>query len=133
MTPRLLFDLADLAGRILIAALFIWDAWVIVTSYDATLAYMATRNVPAIGLPPALLVQLVGGILIAVGWQTRLAALALAGFCFATALIFHSPVGEMAEKIQFWKDLAIAGGLLTLFAGGAGRFSLDQRRRAPIV
>jgi putative oxidoreductase len=122
-------DAADLLGRLFLAALFLWDVWIIVPSYGATASYMEQNGVPGLLLPLVLLTQFAGGLLVAIGWQARLAALALAGFCLMTALMFHSPSGEMAERIHFWKDLGLAGGFLVLFAHGAGRYSLDGRFR----
>ena len=49
----------------------------------------------------------------------------LAGFCIATAVLFHIKLGNRNELLHFEKDLAIAGGLLVLFAHGAGRWALD--------
>jgi len=80
-------------------------------------------------LAPALLLHVGGGLLILIGWQTRLAALALALFCIATALIFHTQFDNPNEQIHFWKDLAIAGGFLLLLAHGAGVYSVDARQR----
>jgi putative oxidoreductase len=88
--------------------------------------------VPPLLLVPALILQVAGGLLVAVGWNTRLAALALSLFCISTALIFHNQFGDSNEEIQFWKDLAIAGGFLVLAARGAGTFSLDSYlKKAP--
>jgi putative oxidoreductase len=119
----------DLIGRLLLAALFLYDGWIVVNNYGATADYLAQFGVPPLMLVPALILQVVGGLLIAVGWNARLAALALSLFCISTALIFHSQFGDPNEAIQFWKDLAIAGGLLILAAHGAGAFSLDSHLR----
>lgn len=119
----------DLLGRLLLAALFVTDVWTIVNNYGATADYLAQFGVPPSLLPLAAALQLAGGLLVAFGWQTRLAALALALFCISTAVIFHSQSGDPNEAIHFWKDLAIAGGFLVLAAHGAGAFSLDARRQ----
>lgn len=119
----------DLLGRLLLAALFVTDVWTIFNNYGATADYLAQFGVPPMLLPPAILTQLGGGLLVAIGWQTRLAALALALFCLSTALIFHSRLGDPNEAIHFWKDLALAGGFLVLLAHGAGAYSLDARLR----
>jgi putative oxidoreductase len=129
MTRNLVFNFAGLLGRLLLAALFIWDGFLVLSSYSQTVDYMESNGVPGLLLPLALIVQLGGGLLILIGWQTRLAALALAGFCLITAVKFHTPVGDMNERIHFWKDLGLAGGFLVLFALGAPSFSLDARSR----
>jgi putative oxidoreductase len=116
----------DFLGRLLLAALFLYDGWIVVNNYGATADYLAQFGVPPLLLIPALILQVVGGLFIAVGWNTRLAALALSLFCISTALIFHSQFGDPNEAIHFWKDLAIAGGLLILAAHGAEAISLDS-------
>lgn len=117
----------DLVGRLLLAALFLYDGWIVINNYGVTADYLAQFGVPPLLLVPALILQVAGGLLIAVGWNARLAALALSLFCISTAVIFHNQFGDPNEAIQFWKDLAIAGGLLILAAHGAGAFSLDSR------
>jgi putative oxidoreductase len=117
---------AELLGRLLLAALFLFDGWLVINNYGATADYLAQFGVPPLLLVPALILQVVGGLLIVIGWNTRLAALALSLFCISTALIFHNQFGDPNEAIHFWKDLAIAGGFLVLAAHGAGAFSLDS-------
>lgn len=129
MDRNKLFASLDLLGRLLLAALFVTDVWTVFNNYGATADYLAQFGVPPLLLPLAIATQLGGGLLVAIGWQTRLAALALALFCMSTALIFHSQSGDPGEAIHFWKDLAIAGGFLVLLAHGAGAFSLDARLR----
>jgi len=118
-------NLALLAGRIALAALFIYDATVMVRSWEPTAAYMASYGVPTFLLPAAALFQFVGGVFLVLGHWTRLTALAFAGFAAATAVIFHLPDGN---AIQIGKDIAIAGGFLALAAAGAGRWSADAYR-----
>lgn len=125
-------DAALLAGRVLIAAVFVYDATIIARFPDATIGYMEQFGLPGMLLWPTALFQLAAGILVVVGWQTRLAALAFAGFCLATALIFHRNFADTTEAIQFGKDVGLAGGFLFLAAAGAGRWSLDAQRATAI-
>jgi putative oxidoreductase len=119
----------NLIGRVLLVAIFLPEAWVKIRGYDAAVAYMARFGVPGALLPLAIAVEIAAPILIAVGWQTRLAALALAGFCFATALLFHADFANPNQVLQFWKNLAMAGGFLMLAANGAGAWAFDARKR----
>jgi putative oxidoreductase len=119
-------NLSGLAGRLLLAALFLVDGRAIIANYGGTADYLAQNGVPPRLLPVALATILVGGLLIAAGCWTRAAALALGGFCISTALLFHLEFSDFNEQLHFWKDLAIAGGFLVLFAHGAGRFSVDH-------
>jgi putative oxidoreductase len=123
---------AALVGRILLAVIFILSGFSKITGYDGTAAYMATK-LPMVGvlLPLTILVELGGGILLAVGYKARWAALALAGFSILAALVFHNfwaveAAQKMGQQINFMKNIAIAGGMLVVFAFGAGRYSVDK-------
>jgi putative oxidoreductase len=126
-------DAAALAGRLLLAAIFLHEAVAKLMGYPAALAYMQTFGVPGQLLPFAIAIELSCGLLILLGYQTRAAALILAAFCVAAAVLFHTKFGDRNQLLHFEKDLAIAGGLIVLFAHGAGFWSLDAiwRRKAP--
>jgi putative oxidoreductase len=125
-------EVAALLGRLLLAAIFLHEAYAKLTAYSAAVAYAEAFGVPGQLLPLAIAAELGGGLLIAIGYQTRAAALVLAGFCVATALLFHVKLGNRNELLHFEKDLAIAGGFLVLFAHGAGRWAIDAlRKRKP--
>jgi putative oxidoreductase len=119
---------AALVGRALLAAIFLHEAVSKLTAYSAALAYMRAFGVPGELLPFAIAVELGCGVLILCGYQTRAAALVLAAFCLATAVLFHRNLGDRNQLLHFEKDLAIAGGLLVLFAHGAGAWALDALR-----
>jgi putative oxidoreductase len=118
-------EAAALAGRLLLAALFLHEAWSKLTAYSVALAYTQAFGVPGQLLPLAIALELGCGLLILCGYYTRAAALLLAGFCVATAVLFHSKFGDRNQLLHFEKDLAIAGGLLMLFAHGGGAWALD--------
>ncbi len=121
-----------LIGRVLIAVLFIYDATLMVRFADANAAYMEQFGLPGQLLYPTAMLQFAGGVLVLIGAWARLAALALAVFCLATALVFHHQLADTNELIQFGKDIGLAGGYLFLAAEGAGTVSVDHglRRRA---
>ena len=118
-----------LIGRVLIAALFIDDATLMVRFADANAAYMEQFGLSGLLLYPTALLQFAGGVLVLFGAWTRPAALALAAFCLATALVFHHQLADTGEIIQFGKDIGLAGGYLFLAAEGAGTVSVDHRLR----
>jgi putative oxidoreductase len=119
---------ADVAGRVLIAVLFLLSGWGKIAGYAGTQAYMQSAGVPVGLLPLVILVELAGGIAIIAGLYTRLAALVLAGFSIVAALLFHTGADQM-QQIMFMKNLGLAGGFLFLLANGAGRFSIDRLRQ----
>jgi putative oxidoreductase len=83
--------------------------------------------VPAALLPVVIATEILGALAIILGWQTRVAALLLAGYSLLAALIFHANFANQIEMIMFLKNVSIAGGFLLLVANGAGRLSLDHR------
>jgi len=115
----------DLAGRMLLASLFILDGWAKVGAYALAERYMAAFGVPAALLPLVIAVEIGGGLMILLGLQTRWAAAALAVFCMAAAVIFHTNFADRNQVIHFQKDLALAGAFLVVCARGAGHWSLD--------
>jgi putative oxidoreductase len=122
-------DLATLVARILIAALFIVFGIEKITGYASSAGYMEAYGLPGALLPVAIAVELGGGIAILLGFFSRWAALLLAGFCIVTALVFHtawSGDGGQGQFINFMKNLALAGGLLLLFANGPGRYAVKD-------
>jgi len=117
----------DLAGRILIAALFLIAGIGKISGYAGTQGYMASMGVPGALLPLVIALEVLGAIAIIAGYRTRLVAAALAAFTLATGLIFHGGDDPM-QQIMLLKNVAVAGGFLLLVARGAGDWSLDARR-----
>jgi len=72
--------------------------------------------------------EVVAGIAILIGFQTRLVSYALAAFCIVSAAIFHNNLGDQTQSILFMTNLAMAGGYLALSVAGAGTISVDARR-----
>jgi putative oxidoreductase len=116
----------DLAGRILLSLIFITAGWGKIGGYEGTAGYMESMGVPGMLLPLVIALELGGGIAILLGVLTRLTALALAGFCVLSGVIFHGGDDPM-QQILLMKNLAMAGGFLVLAARGAGAFSIDAR------
>jgi putative oxidoreductase len=114
-------------GRLFLSALFIWAGIGKLMDPAGTAGYFAHVNIPA----PAvlvwivLLVEIIGGLMVLVGFKARWAALVLAIFCVITGFGVHLPVGDLPNMTHFYKNIAIAGGLLYVFSFGAGVWSVD--------
>ena len=126
-----------LVARVLLALMFLLAGIGKFTDLDGTAGYIASAGLPAPTLLAlgAGLIEVVGAVLLIVGWQARWAALVLAAFTLLATLFFHRywtlPADQqMMQQLMFMKNLAIVGGLLVVFAFGAGGASLDQRRTA---
>ncbi|MEJ5988364.1 DoxX family protein [Ramlibacter sp. PS3R-8] len=129
-------DAFALLGRVLIALLFIPSGWGKIAGFSGLVGYIASKGVP---LPEvcaviAIAVELGLGILLLVGFKTRWVALLMAIFIIVITFIFHNywaveAAQVMAQKMNFYKNLAIAGGVLAFAAFGAGAYSVDGSRR----
>ena len=119
-----------LVGRVLLVAIFLPEAWVTIRGYGNAVAYVERFGIPGLLLPLAIALEIAAPILIAIGWYTRLAALALAAFSLLTAVVFHRDFSNANQELHFWKNLAMAGGFILLVANGAGAWSIDASARA---
>jgi len=126
-----------LAGRILMAILFLGAGVGKIAGFQGTVAYITSAGLPLpeLGAVIAILVEVGGALALIAGYQTRWAALIMAVFTVAAGVFFHNfwamPAEQvMVQQIMFLKNLSIAGGLLRLAAFGAGSISGDARRGA---
>jgi putative oxidoreductase len=123
-------DSLALIGRCLIAVMFLLSGFGKVAAPAATIAWIASTGLPmpSVGYVGAIIIELGGGLLLILGWQTRVLGAVLSVFAIATALIFHRNVADQNQLFHFLKNIAVMGGLFQLMAFGAGNFSLDARR-----
>lgn len=117
----------QLVGRVLLAHIFLLAGINKISGYAGTQAYMDSMGIPGMLLPLVILLEIGGALALILGWQTKWAAYALAGFTILSAAIFHSNFTDQMQMIMFMKNLAIAGGMLILAVNGAGAFSLDKK------
>ena len=125
-----------LAGRALVALLFVPAGFAKIAGFAGTAGYIASKGVPLpeVAAAIAIAVELGLGLLLLVGWQTRWAALGTAVFTAVITFIFHNywavPAEQMMQQQQaFFKNIAIVGGLLLVVAFGAGAWSFDGKRQ----
>ena len=103
-------------GRTLMALLFILAGLAKVTDSTPVLEQMQAFSVPTPLFPAVVALELGGGLALLLGWRLREVAGALGIFCILAAFIFHHDLADKVERSIFFKDLAIAGGLLMLAA-----------------
>jgi putative oxidoreductase len=120
----------SLVGRILLSAIFILSGVSKIGAPAMMIGYIGSVGLPfpALALGLAIAIEILGGAALIAGYRTRTTAAVLAIFSILTALIFHSALADQNQFIHFFKNIAMAGGLLQIVAFGAGRFSLDARR-----
>jgi len=130
MDSKTLTNLSLLSGRSMLAVMFIMAGFSKIGGYAGTQAYMESAGLPGLLLPAVIALEIVGGLAILGGIQTRLTALLLAGFTLLAAVIFHSDFSQPMQTILFSKNIAIAGAFLLLFAQGPGEWSLSAGLQA---
>ena len=123
-------DSSELLGRILLVFLFVAAGASKIAGYAGTQQYMESMHVPGALLPLVIATELGGGLLIALGLWTRVAAFLVGGFSALSGLLFHHDFANQVDQIMLMKDFAMAGGFMLLVVNGAGRWSLDARRAA---
>lgn len=127
-----LTDVAAVVGRLLLAAIFLISGFSKLANPAGTIGYIASSGLPLpeVAYAGAVFVEVILAAALVLGYRTRLVAAAIAGFTLVTAFAFHFNLGDQNQFIHFFKNIAIAGGLLQVIALGGGKFSLDARRTA---
>ena len=121
-------------GRVLLAFIFILSGLMKLGDISGTAAYIESGGLPGFLVWPTILLEVAGGMMLAIGFKAGLAALGLAGFSLLSGVLYHMvPAGNLTgmeqqmQMIMFFKNISMAGGLLVVFALGAGPYALDNR------
>jgi putative oxidoreductase len=124
-----------LAGRILIAFIFVFAGYGKITGFEGTVGYIGSKGmpVPQLAAIGAILIEAGGGMMLVLGLKARWAAGALFVFTLLTALVFHNFWAAAADQAQnqmihFMKNISMMGGLLYVVVHGSGPLSLDKGR-----
>lgn len=128
------------AGRFLLALMFVMAGFSKITGFAGTVGYMSSKGMPAAEVLAVLtiLLEIGGGLALMFGWRARWAALALALFTLLASVVFHNfwavpEAQKMMQQLLFMKNMSVVGGLLMVAALGAGPASLDARTEPPPV
>lgn len=135
--PETSGSVTQLVGRFLMSLVFLFSGMGKVMAYSAMVGFAATKHLPLapVAIAIAAVIEIVGGLAILTGFQTRVVGWALFFYLIPTSIIFHDfwamqGMERMDNQIHFMKNLAIMGGLLILASSGPGAFSFDSSRRA---
>lgn len=123
-------SVAILVGRVLISILFILAGFGKLTALSGTAAWFGSIGLPVPEVTAVVvgLVELLGGLAILVGFQTRVAAIVIALFTLGATAIAHLDFADANNILALQKNLSITGGLILLAVLGAGALSVDGRR-----
>jgi putative oxidoreductase len=117
---------APLAARILIGVLFLVAGAGKLADPAGFAGYLTSGGLPAFLAWPSILFEIIVGVALIAGFQTRIVALLTAGFCVVAAVLYHFNPADQMQMTMFLKNFAIAGGLILLAAHGAGRYAVDK-------
>ena len=120
-------NILDLVARILISALFLLNGVFKISNYEGTVGWMEGFGIPGILIIPAIILEIVGPVLIILGYKAKIAAGLLSLFCIATAVIFHNDFSDQMQLTSFLKNIAIAGGFLFILVNGTRDFSIEKK------
>jgi putative oxidoreductase len=123
-------DLLLLVARILIGALFLWSGATAAIHWKGSTQHMQLKKLPTSLLPAAILLQIVGGLSVLLGYEARVGALLLIVFVIPSAIKMHDfwnteGDAKMTQKTLFMKEMAVLGGLLVFLVTGAGSFAFN--------
>ena len=135
---QLVKQYGPLAGRIMLALIFLISGYAKIGGFEGTAGYMASKGIPLaqIALALTIIIEIGGGLMIVVGWKARWAALAIFLFVIPATLVFHNFWAADAAQFQnqlnhFLKNVCILGGMLYIMAYGSGPLSLERDDCAP--
>ncbi|WP_236978339.1 DoxX family protein [Membranihabitans maritimus] len=127
-------DIIDLLGRIFLSAMFLYEAYDSIYYFERTKETMTDYGInwnQDMLLICAIILLLVGGIMLLIGYRVTIAAIFLLIYYLPLTFIIHSwwnePI-EMQRKdaIDFMQNMAIIGGLMLLMGRGSGRYSIKR-------
>ena len=125
----------NLLGRLLISALFLPAGVSKLLGFAGTVGYFNSLGIPAanVAVAVAIVVEVLGGLALIVGFQTRLVAIGMAVLTLFASITGHAfwavPADQVfVTQLLFFKNIAVIGGLLALASAGAGKFSVDGRQ-----
>jgi putative oxidoreductase len=116
---------ALLVARLLLGALFVVAGLGKLGGVEGFAAFMASGGVPAFLAWPVILFEILGGLALIAGVQTRAVALALGAFCLVSGLLYHFDPADQMQMTSFLKNVALTGGYLALALAGPGRFTVE--------
>ena len=122
-----------LVARFGVGAVFLISGVGKLAAWSATAAFAGSKGVPTLLLAVATVLEILGAISVLTGWKARWGAAALVAFLVPVTLVFHNfwayqGAEAQLQTIQFLKNVSVGGGLLAIFAAGAGALSVDARR-----
>lgn len=117
---------APLLTRLFLAAMFLPAGLSKTADVPGLAGYIASGGLPGFLAWPTIVFEILLGLSMLLGFQARIMGLLGAGFCVATAVLYHNNFADMIQMQAFFKNLGVAGAFLMIFAHGAGKLAIDK-------
>lgn len=120
-----------LLGRLLLSAIFLVTGVQKILDFSGSRRYMEDVGISMAGilLVGAIVLELIGGLAVLLGYKARLGAILLIVFLVPATLACHADFGGESQLSHFLKNLSILGGLLLVAGSGPGPYALDRKGR----
>jgi putative oxidoreductase len=125
--------IVNVVGRVLLTGIFLMSAFANkIPNFEQTVSTMKAEGVPIpnIMLAGAIAFLVAGGLMVLLGFRTRVGATLLLIFLILATYYFHdfwtmSGSEKQTEMINFMKNSSLMGAMLILISRGSGPWSLD--------
>jgi len=127
-------DIFDLIGRVLIAFIFLYEAYDSIRYFKGTKELMTEYGLTwrqDFLLVTAIVFLILGGILVLIGYRMTLGAAMLLLYYIPVTFILYSfwnETGDVyrSESLMFMKNLAVIGGLMMVMVNTSGKYSVKR-------
>jgi len=118
-----------LFSRMLVVFIFLYSGINKIFNFAETLNYMNRFHIPQVKILGilAIAVEIIASFLIIIGYKSKYASIVLIGFLIIVTAIFHNVMKEPVQMINFLKNLALIGALLSIVINGPGALSIDKK------
>ncbi len=122
-------DIGLLFSRVLVVFIFLYSGINKIFNFNDTLNYMNSYHIPKVKILGilAITIEIIASYLIIIGYKSKYASIALIGFLIIVTAIFHNVMREPIQMINFLKNLALIGALLSIAINGPGPISIDKK------
>lgn len=120
---------APLLARIFVGGMFVMAGISKLTGFAGSVAYAQSVGLPSpeLAIIIAIIVEIVAGLSVLLGYRIMWGAGALALFTVAAAVLFHADFSDQVQQTMFMKNLGITAALLYMMRFGAGKLAIDKK------
>ena len=127
-------DVLDLIGRILMAFIFLFEAYDSICYFNQTKETMTSYGLnwnQDLLMYGSIFLLLLGGTLVLIGYRSSFGAILLLLYWIPITFIVYSFWNDpedirRVQSLSFMKNIAIMGGLMIIIVNGSGKYSIKR-------